>query len=80
MLLTPPTPERLRHTFEEVLGLIVNGAKGFRSDTGLDDQTCEVLYALAAQPNPKRDADIAACRMEFAKQLDGTHEREGWNV
>lgn len=80
MLVDPPTPEQLRTSFEHALQSIINGAKDIQSDTGLDDQTCEVLYALAAQPDPKRDTDITACRMEFARQLDGTHEKEGWNL
>lgn len=63
--------------FNDILDGIVSGElAGCPTDTGLDDETIAVLDLLARQPMPKGAADIAACRTEFARQLDGTHERE----
>ena len=62
--------------FNRILDDIVAGRiSGVPDDTGLDEQTIEVLELLAAQPD-KIAADIAACRVEFARQLDGTHDVE----
>ena len=72
-----PTQAELVRTFNGVLDGIVNGTTvGCPTDTGLDPQTVDILNLLAAQPNPKRPVDIAACRTEFARMLDGTHDVE----
>jgi hypothetical protein len=77
MLLRPLTDEELRVSFTIALDGIVAGKwSACPSGTGLDDQTISVINALASQPDPKTPADIAACRTEFARQLDGTHARE----
>ena len=67
----------LTEIFNEILdGIIEKGWDSCPSDTGLDDETREILNSLAAQPNPKRPVDIQACRTEFGRMLDGTHARE----
>lgn len=77
MLLKPPTIPELRITFNQVLNNIVAGnLAGCPSDTGLDQQTCDILNSLAAQPGKKKAVDILACRTEFVRMLDGTHARE----
>lgn len=77
MLIRPLTDDELRQVFTGVLDGIVNGTTQFcPTDTGLDGQTVSMLNRLGAQPDPKRPVDIAACRTEFARQLDGTHDRE----
>lgn len=72
-----PTEAQLVANFNSVLDRIVSGEL-FRvpSDTGLDQQTIDVLNALAAQPDRTLPSDIAACRTEFGRQLDGTHADE----
>ena len=73
----PATESQLRQRFSDILdGIVAGTLAGCPTDTGLDDETIAVLDLLARQPNPKRPADIAACRTEFARMLDGTHERE----
>ena len=77
MLMRPLTDEELRQVFTGVLDGIVNGTTQFcPTDTGLDEQTVSMLNRLGAQPDPKRPVDIAACRTEFARMLDGTHADE----
>lgn len=64
-------------SFNDVLDRIVAGElERVPSDTGIDQQTIDVLNLLAAQPDPKTPADIEACRIEFGRQLDGTHAEE----
>lgn len=73
----PLTDAQITANFNAVLDGIVSGALGgCPTDTGLDDETISILNLLARQPFPKTVADIAACRTEFGRQLDGTHERE----
>jgi hypothetical protein len=62
--------------FNRVLDDIVAGTiTSVPDDTGIDPETVEILELLAAQPE-KTTADIAACRSEFGRQLDGTHDAE----
>lgn len=72
------TPQNsLVKDFNWVLNGIIKGEMlSVPTETSLDEQTTDVLNLLAQQPNPKRPADIRACRIEFARQLDGTHYRE----
>ena len=73
----PVTDDEITANFNDVLDAIVAGSlERCPSDTGIDDETQDVLNLLAAQPNPKSPADIAACRTEFGRQLDGTHDIE----
>ena len=73
----PPTQAELVITFNGILDDIVTGKTvGCPTCTGLDPETVDILNLLARQPNPKRPADIAACRTEFGRMLDGTHDRE----
>ena len=76
MHLKPPTQAETVKEFNAVLDDIVAG-KLVRCPTctALDNQTTEILNLLALQPK-KLPADIRACRIEFARQLDGTHARE----
>lgn len=77
MRLRPPTEAELVASFNRVLDGIVAGVWGrCPSDTGLDDETIDILNLLAEQPDPKTPADIAACRTEFGRMLDGTHAIE----
>ena len=72
-----PSNAELVRTFNGVLDGIVNGTTvGCPTDTGLDPQTVDILNLLARQPDPKLAVDIAACRTEFGRMLDGTHDRE----
>ena len=79
MYLKPPTREAIIKEFNTVLkGITDEKLVRVPTCTGLDRQTTDVLNLLAQQPNPKRPADIRACRIEFARQLDGTHAREDY--
>lgn len=71
-----PTEAQLVSTFNQTLDRILDGTfTRVPSDTGLDQQTIDALNSLAAQEDPT-PADIAACRTEFGRQLDGTHAEE----
>jgi hypothetical protein len=73
----PPTEADLIKTFNGILDDIVSGrADGCPTCTGLDPETVDILNLLGRQPNPKTPSDIAACRTEFGRMLDGTHARE----
>lgn len=70
------TDDELKVVFNEILDGIVGGRmRSVPTDTGLDQQTVFILNLLAAQ-RVKRPADIRACRIEFARMLDGTHAIE----
>ena len=76
-LLREPTEGEIVNEFNRILDAIVAGTEfGCPTDTGIDDETKQILDLLARQPDPKRPADIEACRIEFARQLDGTHAEE----
>jgi len=76
MLSRHPTDEELVVIFNGVLERIVSGElAGCPTETGLDWQTSEMLNLLARQ-RVKYPTDISACRIEFARMLDGTHARE----
>ncbi len=63
--------------FEWVLdGIVGETLGGCPTDTALDYQTSDILNLLAAQTGRKKATDIVSCRTEFARQLDGTHDRE----
>ena len=68
-------PNDPRTTFRQVIAGIIDGGD-CPSDTGLDQQTVDILRLLARQPGKKSPADIEACWIEFARMLDGTHARE----
>lgn len=67
-----PTELELRRAFEAELAS-VSGGTGWRSGTGLDDETVSALIAVARAYPDIPDELIAAARAEFAAQLDGTH-------
>lgn len=64
----------LRQIFTAQLALMTAGdTRRVPSDAGLDDRTIDALEAVgAAAPNPPATL-IEAARIEFGKQLDGTH-------
>jgi hypothetical protein len=63
-------------TFNRFLDDIVKGNRRWvPTCTGLDGPTIAALNDLGAQKK-KRPVDIAACRVEFARMLDGTHARD----
>jgi hypothetical protein len=69
-------PQDITASFNSVLDSIVAGElERVPSETGLDQQTIDILNLLAAQ-REKLPTDIAACRAEFGRQLDGTHAEE----
>lgn len=71
------TDAQITANFNRVLDGIVSGElHGCPTDNGIDMETAEILNLLAAQPDPKSPADIVACRTEFGRQMDGTHDRE----
>ena len=73
----PRTDAEIVEILNRVLDAIVEGREEWcPSDTGLDDETRDMLNLRGQQPLPKRPVDIQACRTEFARQLDGTHDRE----
>jgi len=68
--------DELVSVFNTVLDSIVSGdLLAVPTDTGLSEQTVDVLNLLAAQ-KVKRPRDISACRIEFARMLDGLHAAE----
>ncbi|MGN2639482.1 hypothetical protein ACTD5D_25620 [Nocardia takedensis] len=72
MRLDQPSDEELRANFEELLAS-VRGGGGLYSESGLDMETEETLWAIArAHPNVP-DSLVEAARAEFARQLDGSH-------
>ncbi|MEV0293215.1 hypothetical protein [Nocardia sp. NPDC050710] len=71
-----PTDDELRESFESELTSVVSGG-GMRSGTGLDLDTESALVDIArAYPNIS-DALVAAARIAFAGQLDGTNAAAG---
>ncbi|RDI46122.1 hypothetical protein [Nocardia mexicana] len=67
-----PSDDELRRNFEQELES-VSGGGGLTSETGLDTETEEALWAVAdAHPNIP-DELIEAARRAFAGQLDGSH-------
>lgn len=68
-------------TFNDILdGIVAGGIDRCPAGIGIDIETMDILNSLALQPDPKRPSDIAACRTEFGRQLDGTHDREAENA
>lgn len=69
-------PQDITASFNRTLDRILDGTyTRVPSETGLDQQTIDALNSLAAQPD-KTPSDIEACRIEFGRQLDGTHAEE----
>ncbi|MFZ3498615.1 hypothetical protein ACODT5_36215 [Streptomyces sp. 5.8] len=67
-----PSQEQLRRNFESVLTNVLSG-RGVRTETGLDSQTEDALWAIArAHPNAP-DTLVAAAYRAFAGQLDGSN-------
>jgi len=72
-----PTDAEVVEEFNRILDATVAGTEfGCLTDTGIDNETRDILNLLARQPDPKRPVDIQACRIEFARMLDGTHAPE----
>ncbi|MFF0489826.1 hypothetical protein ACWDSJ_08145 [Nocardia sp. NPDC003482] len=70
-----PSDDDLRREFERALDSVSRGA-GLTSESGLDDETENALWAIAdAHPDVPPDL-IEAARRVFAAQLDGTHARD----
>lgn len=67
-----PSEEQLRRNFERELESVSTGG-GLTSETGLDVETEEALWAIADAYPQVDDALIAAARRTFAAQLDGSH-------
>ncbi|WP_278264903.1 hypothetical protein [Nocardia sp. AG03] len=69
-----PTEDEIRAEFEQMLDSVCGGG-GLRTDTGLDTETADALWAIArAHPRVTEDL-VRAARAEFAAQLDGSHRR-----
>lgn len=69
-----PSDDELRENFAEMLESVRNGG-GLRTETGLDTETEEALWAVArAYPDVPEEL-VEAARAAFAGQLDGTNAR-----
>ncbi|WP_189382337.1 toxin-antitoxin system YwqK family antitoxin [Streptosporangium nondiastaticum] len=67
-----PTDDQLKKTFVAVLGEVLSG-QGIRSCTGLDMDTDDALWEIAAH-YPEVSLDLVdAARAAFAGQLDGSN-------
>ncbi|MEU0540339.1 hypothetical protein [Nocardia sp. NPDC005978] len=67
-----PSEEQLRRNFDSVLSEVSAG-RGVRTETGLDEQTENALWAIArAAPNIAPEL-VDAARAAFAGQLDGSN-------
>lgn len=71
------TDDQLRTVFNDQLAAMLAGREQCVPDgIGLDEKTAAALEAVgAAAPNPPATI-IQAARVEFGKQLDGTHVAE----
>ncbi|MFD6391382.1 hypothetical protein [Nocardia sp. NPDC060259] len=69
-----PAEDEIRANFDEMLASVCAGG-GLRTDTGLDNETTQALWAIA-RAHPQVPAElVTAARAEFAAQLDGSHRR-----
>lgn len=74
MRINHPTDDELRENFEEMLQSVRRGG-GLWSDSGLDMETEEALWAIARAYTNVPDELVDAARAAFAGQLDGSHAR-----
>jgi hypothetical protein len=73
----PATQPEIIDQFNTLLDDMVDGRiTHCPNETDIDQQTQDVLNLLGGAPMPKLPADIQACRIEFGRQLDGTHAAE----
>ncbi|MFJ8477376.1 hypothetical protein [Kitasatospora sp. NPDC094011] len=78
-----PSDQELRQTFHELLERALTGG-GPYSCNGLDDDTEETIWAIAAAEPADRTALVPAAYRAFAGQLDGSNaarrdeEMERW--
>lgn len=77
MMLEPLSRKQIEANFNLMLQEAIDlGIGGEKTDTGVDPETQAAITAVAQGfPNPD-PALIRNARKEFAKQLDGTHQRE----
>ncbi|MFC4124724.1 hypothetical protein [Nocardia rhizosphaerae] len=69
-----PAEDEIRANFEQMLAAVCAGG-GLRTDTGLDNETEQALWAIASAHPDITDELVATARAEFAAQLDGSHRR-----
>ncbi|MEV0363870.1 hypothetical protein [Nocardia fusca] len=69
-----PSDDELRENFAEMLESVRNGG-GLRTETGLDMETEDALWAIARAYPEVSDELVEAARATFAGQLDGTNAR-----
>ncbi|WP_024800377.1 hypothetical protein [Nocardia sp. BMG51109] len=67
-----PTDDELRQNFDEELASASSGG-GLHTETGLDSETQDALWAVARAYPEVTDDLLAAARTAFAGQLDGSH-------
>ncbi|MGI5219432.1 hypothetical protein [Nocardia sp. CA-290969] len=72
MRLNHPTREELIQNFDAELESVCSGG-GLRSETGLDMETDEALWAIARAYPEVSDELVEAARQAFAGQLDGSN-------
>lgn len=72
MRLNHPTREELIENFAEELDSVCNGG-GLRSETGLDMETDEALWAIARAYPDVTEELVNGAREAFAGQLDGSN-------
>jgi hypothetical protein len=69
-----PTEDEMRANFEEMLASVCGGG-GLRTETGLDNETENALWAISRVHPRVPEELVTAARAEFAAQLDGSHKR-----
>ncbi|MEU1952227.1 hypothetical protein ACH474_22065 [Nocardia rhamnosiphila] len=74
MRIGDPSDDELRENFAEMLESVRNGG-GLRTETGLDMETEDALWAIARAYPEVSDELVEAARATFAGQLDGTNAR-----
>ncbi|MCX0269551.1 hypothetical protein NLM24_02245 [Nocardia zapadnayensis] len=74
MRIGDPSDDELRENFAEMLESVRNGG-GLRTETGLDMETEDALWAIARAYPEVSDELVEVARATFAGQLDGTNAR-----
>ncbi|MEV0105619.1 hypothetical protein AB0H42_04645 [Nocardia sp. NPDC050799] len=74
MRIGDPSDDELRENFAEMLESVRNGG-GLRTETGLDMETEDALWAIARAYPEVSDELVEGARTTFAGQLDGTNAR-----
>ncbi|MEV3963155.1 hypothetical protein AB0M34_20025 [Nocardia sp. NPDC050193] len=69
-----PSDDESRENFAEMLESVRKGG-GLRTETGLDMETEDALWAIARAYPEVTDDLVEAARATFAGQLDGTNAR-----